>query len=89
MSDFLKNNTKHQPAWQEIVDFSYQASWPPTGRIRRSFGTPRDLINRIPYQWREDHLLIAGCGLSIISDFSMRLRQSKPYAPCSGAGLRR
>jgi hypothetical protein len=65
LSGFLKNNTKHQPAWQEIVDFSYvdfsyQASWPPTGRIRRSSGTPRDLINRIPYQWREDHLRIAG-----------------------------
>jgi hypothetical protein len=71
LSDFLKNNTKHQPAWQEIVDFSYQASWPPTGRIRRSLGTPRDLINRIPYQWREDHPLIAGCALSLISDFSM------------------
>jgi len=36
LSDFLKNNINHQPAWQEIVDFSYQASWPPTGRIRRS-----------------------------------------------------
>jgi hypothetical protein len=56
LSDFLKNNTKHQPAWQEIVDFSYQASWPPTRRLaapweRRAISSTESRISggRITY----------------------------------------
>jgi hypothetical protein len=33
---FLKNNTNSQPAWQEIVGFSYLASRPSTARIGRA-----------------------------------------------------
>ena len=52
-SAFLKNNTRPQPAWQEIGDFSQSASRPSTGSIRRSSGTPSDLINQIPYHSSE------------------------------------
>jgi hypothetical protein len=44
--NFLKNNTKTTPTWQEIVDFRSSSSPPLMRRIRRCSGTPGGLVNR-------------------------------------------
>src|SRR5580704_2619025 len=59
----LKNNTRPQPAWQEIVVFSQSASRRSTGRVRRSSGVRSDLINGTEYHSSEALDRRPGAGL--------------------------
>jgi hypothetical protein len=76
LSDFLKNNTRRQPTWQEIVDFSQSASRPSIGRFRPS-GTASDLINRIPHEasLRDAILRVAPSGT--LAHFASCARKAK------------